>query len=89
MMIKTCFLSSDLSLLNSINNNNAPKVGELKSISLYPVKSGGELAVDAWKIGMGGLEMDRQFMVVGSDGVPLTQRKYPSMCFIGCKVSYF
>ncbi|XP_044761496.1 molybdenum cofactor sulfurase 3 [Coccinella septempunctata] len=57
--------------------------GVLKYIFLYPVKSCGALEVPkSWRISSSGLEYDRKWMIVNSDGACLSQKHNPKMCLI-------
>mmetsp|Transcript_26223 Transcript_26223/g.73513 ORF Transcript_26223/g.73513 Transcript_26223/m.73513 type:complete len:633 (-) Transcript_26223:588-2486(-) len=51
----------------------------LASILVYPVKSLGPVAVEAWPVGPAGLLHDRRWAVLSEDGTVLTQKKLPSM----------
>ena len=52
------------------------------ALSVYPVKSGAGLDVDAWKLGPHGLNHDREYMVVDESGTFLTQREEPRLALV-------
>ncbi len=54
----------------------------VSALTLYPVKSGAGLDVDAWKLGPNGLDHDREYMVVDESGMFLTQREEPRLALI-------
>lgn len=55
---------------------------EISGLFVYPVKSGAAVAVDSWPLGERGLRHDREYMVVDSDGVFVTQRKVPRLALL-------
>lgn len=62
--------------------------GVLRNIFIYPVKSCGAFSVPSdWTIGASGLEFDRNWMIVTSAGVCLTQKNNPRMCLIRPKIN--
>jgi len=55
----------------------------LTSINVFPIKSCGFLTVKSWKVGKSGLENDRKWMVVTTDGLKaITQRQNPKLSLI-------
>lgn len=57
--------------------------GILKYIFLYPVKSCGAFAPPkSWKVSNSGLEYDRKWMIVNSNGSCLSQKQNPNMCLV-------
>lgn len=57
--------------------------GTLESIYLYPIKSCGAFTVDtSWAIISTGLKYDRQWMIVNSSGVCVTQKHNRRLCLI-------
>ncbi|XP_046392268.1 molybdenum cofactor sulfurase isoform X2 [Ischnura elegans] len=58
----------------------------LSHIFLYPVKSCGAFQVERWPVGVNGLLYDRQWMIVTSNGVCVTQKIAPSICMIQPKI---
>jgi len=54
----------------------------LSAINIYPVKGLKGIAVDAARCTDRGLEHDRRWMVVDSEGVFLTQRDHPKMATV-------
>lgn len=48
-------------------------------LSIYPLKSGRAVALDAARVTREGLAGDRQYMVVDDEGVFVTQREHPKM----------
>lgn len=62
----------------------SPLGGELRlgSIHLYPIKSCGGVAVEAWPIGPTGLLFDREWALVDAQGQALRLNRVPKMRFI-------
>ncbi|CAD5234206.1 unnamed protein product [Bursaphelenchus xylophilus] len=87
MMISTCFVNSSPDLFTTFNADDIPRLGELSKISVYPLKSASAMVVSSWKTSNGGLKWDRKFMVVTSEGVPITQKQHPEMCSVKCQFS--
>lgn len=54
----------------------------LKSITVYPVKSCAGFNVYSWPLSNLGLKYDREWLLKGSSGEILTQKKVPEMCFV-------
>ena len=54
----------------------------LAQLRLHPVKSAGALVVEEAELGPRGLEHDRRWVVVGPDGVAVTQRDAPVMATV-------
>jgi uncharacterized protein len=54
----------------------------LTELYVYPVKSLRGLAVEQWEVDEFGFRHDRRWMVVGANGVALTQRDLPRMALI-------
>ncbi len=55
---------------------------------LYPVKSLAGISVEQWPVVATGLQYDRKWMIVDSDGVFLSQRKLPKMALITTAINY-
>jgi len=55
---------------------------KLSELAIYPVKSLGQIVQDSVSIDKFGLNLDRRWMVVDSEGVMITQRKKARMCLI-------
>ncbi|KAL6603139.1 hypothetical protein ACP70R_043500 [Stipagrostis hirtigluma subsp. patula] len=51
----------------------------LKSITVYPVKSCQGFSVQGWPLTTGGLKYDREWLLQGSGGEILTQKKVPEL----------
>ncbi|MFO7587026.1 MAG: MOSC domain-containing protein [Gemmatimonadota bacterium] len=51
----------------------------LSGLHLYPLKSGAAFSVDAVAVDALGPVGDRRWMLVGADGIPLTQREIPRL----------
>lgn len=82
-MIECCFVNKHPMKPFTIPNSNRLKNGaNLSQIFLYPIKSGGSLSPQKWQLSKSGLRWDRNWMVVGSEGLPLTQKRYPALCYI-------
>lgn len=54
----------------------------LKSITIYPVKSCQGFSVQSWPLITGGLKYDREWLLQGSGGEILTQKKVPELSSI-------
>uniref|UniRef100_A0A0A9DHA7 Molybdenum cofactor sulfurase n=1 Tax=Arundo donax TaxID=35708 RepID=A0A0A9DHA7_ARUDO len=54
----------------------------LKSITIYPVKSCQGFSVQSWPLTTGGLKYDREWLLQGSGGEILTQKKVPELSSI-------
>ncbi|KAM0950783.1 putative molybdenum cofactor sulfurtransferase [Dioscorea sansibarensis] len=54
----------------------------LKSITIYPIKSCAGFSVSRWPLSSTGLFCDREWLLKGSNGEILTQKKVPEMCRI-------
>ncbi|MBI5596039.1 MAG: MOSC domain-containing protein [Elusimicrobia bacterium] len=54
---------------------------------VYPVKSLAGIESDSLSVGFRGPRFDREWVVVGPDGVFLSQRKHPRMCLIACRLA--
>ncbi|CAL5041460.1 unnamed protein product [Urochloa decumbens] len=54
----------------------------LKSITIYPVKSCQGFSVQGWPLATGGLKYDREWLLQGSGGEILTQKKVPELSSI-------
>lgn len=61
-------------------------VGVLSALNVYPLKSARGQALERSKLVATGLEHDRQWLVVDSDGEFLTQREEPRLCLITATV---
>ena len=60
----------------------AQSTAAVTSMWVYPVKSCAGHAVQRWPVGRTGFEMDRLWVVVGSDGRFHSQRRLPKMALI-------
>ncbi|GLH12513.1 Molybdenum cofactor sulfurase 1 [Gryllus bimaculatus] len=58
----------------------------LSNIFLYPVKSCGPMTVENWEVNSRGLKYDREWMIVNSSGVALTQKQETKLCLIMPKI---
>lgn len=54
----------------------------VESLYVYPVKACAGVEVDSWSLAPRGLRYDREFMVVDSDGLFVTQRKRPELAIV-------
>jgi len=59
----------------------------LSELTIYPLKSCGEIALNQAKLSPFGLELDRRWMLIDEYGVMLTQRKHARMCLIRCRLN--
>lgn len=71
----------NLNSLNLIDNSSQKAVSDihLKSIIIYPVKSCQGFSVKSWPLTTGGLMYDREWLLQGSGGEILTQKKVPEL----------
>jgi len=60
---------------------------QISALYVYPIKSCRGTALQSAVVGRRGVEHDREFMVVDSDGLMLTQRAYPRMCVIAPSIA--
>lgn len=67
-----------LNLLDNQSQQVFPDV-RLKSIIIYPVKSCQGFSVQSWPLAAGGLKYDREWLLQGSGGEILTQKKVPEL----------
>nr|CAI5836654.1 unnamed protein product [Callosobruchus analis] len=64
-------------------NTKGEKLGTLQQILLYPIKSCGAFSVSkSWELTPKGLKFDREWMIVNSSGVCLTQKYNKRMCLL-------
>ncbi|XP_075212171.1 molybdenum cofactor sulfurase isoform X2 [Lycorma delicatula] len=77
-------LISTKSICEIERNDVEDNVCELEKIFIYPVKSCAAMAVGdhGWPIDCRGFKYDRQWMVITSVGVALTQKTEPRLCLI-------
>nr|CAH7761655.1 unnamed protein product [Callosobruchus chinensis] len=67
----------------SNTNVKETNVGTLQQILLYPIKSCGAFsALEKWELTPKGLKYDREWMIVNSSGVCLTQKYNKRMCLL-------
>ncbi|XP_023289256.1 molybdenum cofactor sulfurase 1 isoform X2 [Orussus abietinus] len=65
------------------DRNPAGKPVVLKRVFIYPIKSCGAYEIkNSWKLGPRGLQYDREWMIVTSAGVTLTQKQQIDLCLI-------
>ncbi|HEY3404323.1 MAG TPA: MOSC N-terminal beta barrel domain-containing protein [Ohtaekwangia sp.] len=60
---------------------------QLSQIWIYPIKSLGGIPLTSAKVMEKGLQNDRRFMLVGDDGLFMTQRIYPKMALFKTSLS--
>lgn len=66
-----------------ITQNNVKDAIKLHEICIYPIKSCGPYRVDkTWPINRRGLKYDREWMIVRSSGVAMTQKSDTKLCLI-------
>ena len=56
----------------------------LSQLAIYPIKSTAQITLSSATMGAFGLDNDRRWMLIDSNGFMLTQRKHPKMCLIQC-----
>lgn len=54
----------------------------VQAIYIYPIKSLGGISVDSGIVEEKGFKYDRRWMLINSDGVFVSQRKYPSLALL-------
>lgn len=54
----------------------------VSQLSIYPIKSAGEVSLDSMQLNPMGPECDRRWMVIDKNNTFVTQRKVPKMCLI-------
>ncbi|KAG0729488.1 Molybdenum cofactor sulfurase [Chionoecetes opilio] len=64
------------------NPSNPLSTHRLTDIVVYPVKSCAGVRMGAWRLGGGGLWLDRRWMVVTAAGATITQKRLPRMALI-------
>lgn len=71
----------NVNTLNLLDNQSQQVVSDvrLKSIIIYPVKSCQGFSVQNWPLAAGGLKYDREWLLQGSGGEILTQKKVPEL----------
>lgn len=71
----------NMNMLNLVDNRSQQVVPDvrLKSIIIYPVKSCQGFSVQSWPLTTGGLKYDREWLLQGSGGEILTQKRVPEL----------
>jgi uncharacterized protein YcbX len=59
----------------------------VSGLFVYPVKSCGGVMVDEAVVGVTGFELDRRWMVVGEDGIFLSQRGQPRLALVRVRIA--
>ncbi|CAH1176408.1 unnamed protein product [Phaedon cochleariae] len=68
---------------STLQNEEQDEKGRLTNIFVYPIKSCGSYEVsEQWLIGPDGLKYDREWVIINSSGVCLTQKQNRNMCLI-------
>lgn len=70
--------------IENVNVNNKLKIqGVLNKIFIYPIKSCGAMEINStWQLVLTGLNYDRQWMIINSSGVCVTQKHNRRLCLI-------
>ncbi|CAL8109547.1 unnamed protein product [Orchesella dallaii] len=77
----------DILSVESTVGRNSFKERKLLRIFVYPIKSCAAFEVPkTWAIGPRGLLYDREWLIVNSAGVPLTQKREPRLCQLKPKI---
>ena len=63
------------------------RVISVSGLFVYPVKSCGGVMVDEAVVGATGFELDRRWMVVGEDGMFLSQRGQPRLALVRVRIA--
>jgi len=61
---------------------------KLSQLSIYPLKSCAQIALNQARLSPFGLELDRRWMLIDEQGVMLTQRKHARMCLIESRLNH-
>ena len=69
-----------------MDGQRGSRVISVSGLFVYPVKSCGGVAVDEALVGATGLDLDRRWMVIGEDGVFLSQRAYPHLALVRVRI---
>ncbi|GJN39087.1 hypothetical protein PR202_gb28183 [Eleusine coracana subsp. coracana] len=74
----------NINALNLVDDCSQQAVSDihLKSITIYPVKSCQGFSVQSWPLAAGGFKYDREWLLQGSGGEILTQKKVPELSSI-------
>lgn len=75
-------IPTDNQFKNNFEDSDNNSEGILKQIILYPIKSCAGFSVKEWPLTSTGLKFDRQWMVINSSGVAVTQKNSKKMCLI-------
>ncbi|XP_047084225.1 molybdenum cofactor sulfurase-like [Lolium rigidum] len=75
---KPITFSNGLDLVDNQSQQVVPDV-RLKTITIYPVKSCQGFSAQIWPLAIGGLKYDREWLLQGSGGEILTQKKVPEL----------
>ncbi|KAH7444136.1 hypothetical protein KP509_02G066600 [Ceratopteris richardii] len=82
------FIDCNLSRININGDHKSNQKIHLESITIYPIKSCGGFTVDSWPLSDSGLLYDREWALVNSSGIVLTQKKCPMMCMIKTHIEF-
>ncbi|KAJ1553681.1 hypothetical protein HK096_006879 [Nowakowskiella sp. JEL0078] len=58
----------------------------ISQLYIYPIKSCKGIKISKWPVAATGFELDRVWMLVDNDGKFMTQRNFPKMALIDCKL---
>lgn len=82
-----CNKSENLGCVDAVNSKKSgdiiPQVSKciLQRLFIYPIKSCGAYEItDSWNLNAKGLEYDREWMIVTSSGICLTQKHQTNLC---------
>lgn len=92
-MIKNCYMKENLINFNrnnyKIDGNRLKKKIKLKQICVFPIKSCGALKITGkWELTTKGLKYDREWMIVNSSGMAVTQKTNTKLCLIQPKICF-
>ncbi|XP_014488950.1 PREDICTED: molybdenum cofactor sulfurase 3 [Dinoponera quadriceps] len=76
-------LNGTVGFVNSDNTTARTNKCTLQRLFIYPVKSCGAYEItDSWSLNSKGLEYDREWMIVTSSGICLTQKHQTNLCLL-------
>ncbi|KAI6210488.1 Molybdenum cofactor sulfurase [Aphelenchoides besseyi] len=86
-MINLCFVNSRIECTVQLTSEPNKKCGgRLRRIFVYPIKSASAISTSSWTLSRSGLKYDRHWLIASVDGVPLTQKKYPTLCSLAPEI---
>uniref|UniRef100_A0AC35TFI9 MOSC domain-containing protein n=1 Tax=Rhabditophanes sp. KR3021 TaxID=114890 RepID=A0AC35TFI9_9BILA len=81
-MLRCCFVNSNEQIRRKFNLFPSSMIIRLVKLFVYPVKSGGAISVDEWKVVDEGMFRDREIMIIDGRDVSISQKNHPAICLI-------